>query len=55
MPVLLIGTEAACADRALRLRAIAPPKLAISALRDMLFPFAPDGTGHLDDISNLSH
>lgn len=40
MPALPIGTEAACADKALMPSAIAPAKLAISALRDTLFPFA---------------
>jgi hypothetical protein len=59
MPALLIGTEAACADRALTPSAIAPAKLAISAVRDMSVSFRvmlqPDGAGHLDDISNLIH
>jgi hypothetical protein len=39
MPALLIGTEAACADRALTPSAIAPAKLAISAVRDMSTSF----------------
>ena len=59
MPALLIGTELACAERALTPSTIAPAKLAISALRDMFVSFRvalqPNGAGHLDDISNLIH